>query len=47
MPFQSTGTVAQLVEHWLCDRKFVAWIPGPVILKTLKKKILAALLLST
>ena len=40
----NTATVAQLVEHPLCDWEVMGSIPGRVILKTLKM-VLAALLL--
>ena len=42
----STGTVAQLVEHLLCDWEVVGSIPGGVIPKT-SKMVLAALSLDT
>ena len=38
-----TGTVAQLVEHLLCDQEVVGLILGQVIPKALKM-VLAALL---
>ena len=42
--FLDTGTVAQLVEHRLCDQEVAGSVFGQVVPKTLKM-VLAALLL--